>query len=95
MSHSKVVIVPDPIPYLAPSAAICRGLIKVDGRSYCPGATILPVLWRSKWIGADPRHPLHIVVLSFPQSDRPSIRLTSKAEDLVHADLQQVLVGKE
>ena len=48
-----------------------------------------------EWIGADPRHPLHIVVVSFPESDRPSIRLTSKAEDLVHADLLQVLTEKE
>ena len=45
------------------------------------------------WSG--PAASLHIVVVSFPESDRPSIRLTSKAEDLVHADLLQVLTEKE
>ncbi len=99
MSDSKAVIVPDPIPYLVPFLPPRRGPVKGPmGQkllSWCN--TILPgvAVEIEEWIGADPRHPLHIVVVSFPESDRPSIRLTSKAEDLVHADLLQVLTGKE
>ena len=64
MSDSKAVIVPDPIPYLAPFLPPRRGPVKgpMGQKLLSWYNTILPgvAVEIEEWIGADPRHPLHI-----------------------------------
>lgn len=44
-----------------------------------------------EWVGADPRHPIHAVVVSFPSSHRPPITLYMKVEDVERRHLAEAL----
>lgn len=47
----------------------------------------------TEWAGADPRHPLHAVVLSFPEGSRPQVVLYRKAEDIDRPCLAEALAA--
>lgn len=44
-----------------------------------------------EWVGADPRQPIHAVVLSFPSTHRPRVVLYQKSEDLERRHLVAAL----
>ena len=52
-----------------------------------PGADVDIV----EWVGADPRHPIHAVVVSFPSSHRPPAVLYMKVEDVQRRHLHEAL----
>ena len=48
-----------------------------------------------EWVGADPRQPLHVVVVSFPQLDWPPVVLQLKVDEVQRIDLVQALEVSE
>jgi hypothetical protein len=47
-----------------------------------------------EWVGADPRQPIHALVVSFPSSHRPPVTLYMKVEDVERNHLAQALGTK-
>ena len=44
-----------------------------------------------EWAGADPRQPIHAVVLSFPSTDRSRVVFYEKSEDVTRSHLVEAL----
>lgn len=44
-----------------------------------------------EWVGADPRQPIHAIVVSFPRSRRPPVVLYRKVDDVERHHLARAL----
>jgi len=85
----------DPIPFGVPFMPPRRRALTDEFQNrllaWCdelvPGVTVDI----EEWVGADPRQPLHAVVLSFPQDVRSSIVLRLKVDELARSMLAEAL----
>ena len=95
MTGASMKFLPDPIPFAAlftsPWQSPLREETRIRLMSWCDKLFPAMTVDINEWVGADPRHPLHTVVLSFPESDHPPIFVEAKVDEVSLADLVQAL----
>ena len=95
MTGATVKILPAPIPFAAPFTSPWRSPLREETKqrlmSWCDELFPAVTVDINAWVGADPRNPLHVVVISFPQNDRPPIFVRRKVDEVSRADLVQTL----
>ena len=95
MTKSAIRVLPDPIVFAAPFMPPWQRPLSQETRhrlmawlaELLPGVTVEI----DEWEGADPRHPLHAVVVSFPDLARAPVVLPLIVDEIVRSDLVQAL----
>jgi len=84
-----------PLSFSPPFVRPWKRVLNADDRhrllSWC--ARLLPEVEVDvvEWVGADPRHPIHALVVSFPSSHRAPVTLFMKIEDVALHHLARAL----
>ena len=83
--------IPHTAPFLRPRRRSLTELVEHRLMAWCDELIPGEPVDIDEWVGADPRHPPHVVVVSFPQLNRAPIMLPLKVDEVVRADLVQAL----
>ena len=88
-------ILPDLIPFETPFMPSWKRPMATQTRRRVMGwcAELIPdvTVEIEEWVGADLRHPLHTVIVAFPEIDRPPLALRVKVDEMRRSDLAQAL----
>ena len=77
------------VPFMPPWRRPVTGEIRQRLMAWCAELEPGVLVDIDEWVGADPRHPLHVVVFSFPRIDRRPVLLSLKVADVERSDLVQ------
>ena len=88
-------ILPDLIPFETPFMPSRKRPMATQTRRRVMGwcAELIPdvTVEIEEWVGADPRHPLHTVIVTFSEIDRLPLALQVKVDEMRRSDLAQAL----
>ncbi len=83
----------EPIPFTAPFVSPCQRPLEEGIKhrllAWCDELASGVEVDIEEWVGADPRHPLHALVVSFRGNGRSPVVLHMKVDEVRRSDLVQ------